>query len=451
METVQGNRPLFSNRALVGLTIPIILDAVLAIIMGAVDSIMVSSAGEAAVSAVSLVDSINIIFLVFFNSLAIGGSVVTSQYVGSREMDKASLCVRQILYAGVLIAGLVTALLLCFHRQLLTLVYPDLEPVVFHQAKTYFLLTLLGFPFSIIGAAATATLRAIACNKEAVTISMTMNLTNIAGNALLIYGFQMGVAGAAIATTFARVVFATMGLLSLRRKEVPIRCEKLLQIQIDWSIMKRVLRMGVSNGAESSLFQVGKLLVASLVSTFGTVYIAANSVATTLINIGWTITCSFGTVAMTVVGQCIGADQPEQAKMYTKKLMKASTVVMFSLFTLVYLTRNYLVLLFNFAPETQAVSAYYTGAAALLTMGSLYSMAFVPVHAFRAAGDIRYAMVLALSSMFAFRVGLSYLLCLVFHMDLMGVWIGMWADWIFRSILNIIRYRSGKWIHNKLI
>ncbi len=451
METVSKRPPLFSNRALVALTIPVILDALLSIIMGAVDSVMVSTAGESAVSAVSLVDAINIVFISFYAALSTGGSVVTSQYIGSREIDKAKICIRQILYAGLIVSVFFSVLLISLNEQTLTLVYGNLDQDVFDQAKTYFWITALGFPFSVIGTISTATLRAMARNKESVTISMTMNLVNIAGNAILIYGFNMGVAGAAIATTFGRFVFAVMGLISVHRKSLPVRYEKLWRFDFHWDIMKRVLRMGLSNGTENALFNIGRVLVSSLVSSFGTVYIAAHSVANTIGNIGWTITGSFGTVLLTVVGQCIGADETEQAKQYSKKLLSASTVVMLVIFSLVFLLRNQLVRLFDFAPETLQVCAYYVGAASVLTVLACYSLAFTPVMGFRAAGDIRYAMTLSISTMFIFRVGLSYLLCKVFGMGLMGVWLGMAVDWACRSILNSIHFHSGKWLHKKVI
>jgi Na+-driven multidrug efflux pump len=203
---------------------------------------------------------------------------------------------------------------------------------------------------------------------------------------------------------------------------------------------------------EGGLFHVGKILIASLVSSFGTVYIAANSVSGTINNIGWTIVGSFGTVLLTVVGQCIGADEQEQAKTYVKKILTAATVTMVLLFGTVFLLRHQLVQLFDFSPESLETAAYYTGVSALFSIVSLYSFSFVPMNAFRAAGDIRYAVTLSLISMFAFRVASCYLINAIFpSLGLMCVYIGMGADWIFRSVMNIIRYRSGKWLHKKLV
>ena len=215
--------------------------------------------------------------------------------------------------------------------------------------------------------------------------------------------------------------------------------------------MRRVMNIGVTNGLENGLFQAGKLLVASLVSTFGTIAIAANSVANTLCNIGWTTVGCMSTVLLTVVGQCMGAGEKEQAKMYTKKLVNVDIIMTVVVFGSVFLFREPLVSIFDFEEAALRESAYITGAGALLTIFSIYAWSFVPVAAFRAAGDTKYAVILAVSSMFTFRVGLSYALDHFFGMGLLGVWIGMWGDWTCRSIFNFFRFRSGKWLEKKVI
>lgn len=451
METLEKRPPLFSNKALVKITIPVMLNALTAIFMGAIDSVMVSSAGESAVSAVSLVDAINIVFLTFVNCIASGGSVVTAQYIGSRDFARGKICIRQILYVGLFLSTFIAVFLLCLNKQVLQLVYSDLEPEVFEQAQTYFILTVIGFPLSYIGSVCTTSLTAMARNAESAVITSSTYVINIAGNALLIYVFDMGVAGAAIATTFGRVVFAALGLLSMHRKNLPIYFEKILRFDLHWDIMRRALRVGITNGIENALFNIGRVLVSGLVASFGTMYIAVHSVTNTIGNIGWTIVGSFGTVLLTVVGQCIGADEREQAMRYSKKLLNVSSVILVVLFGLIFLLRHQLVRLFDFEPETLKICGYYLGSSAVLTIIAYYSMAFTPCMGFRAAGDVRFPLLLSISTMFIFRVGLSYLLCKGFGMGLTGVWLGMGADWACRSILNSIHLYRGKWLHKKLI
>lgn len=444
--------PLFTNKALVGLTIPVILDALLGIIAGMVDSAMVSSAGEAAVSAVSLVDAINILFISVFSSIAVGGSVVTTQYVGSRNYKQACVSANQLFYAGTAISAVLMVVMLCLEETLLRLIYGNIEPVVFDNAVTYFSITLLGYPFSAMGNASTAVLRSMGKNRQAVSTSITFNIVNVIGNAVLIYGFDMGVAGAAISTTFSRVVFAAMGLILAHRKKLSVHFSGLLRFRLDFDVMRRVLRIGLTNGMEGGLFHVGKIMISSLVASFGTVFIAANSVSGTINNIGWTIVGSFGTVLLTVVGQCVGAGELEQAKAYFRKILAAASLAMVAMFGTVFLLRHQLVRLFDFGPESLETAAYYTGVSALFSIVSVYSFSFVPMNAFRAAGDIRYAVSLSLISMFVFRVASCYVINWLFpQLGLMCVYVGMGLDWLFRSVMNIWRYRSGKWMHKRLI
>ncbi len=452
MDAIQKRGPLFTNRALVGLTVPIVLDALLAIVAGMVDSAMVSSAGEAAVSAVSLVDSLNLLFITVFAAIAIGGSVVTAQYVGSRNYKGASTSANQLFYAATAVATFLAVVMLPLREPILRWIYGSIEADVFENASIYSFYTLLGFPFFGMGASSTAVLRSMGKNRQAVTVTIAYNVLNVIGNATLIYGFHMGVAGAAISTSVSRVIYAGIGLYLAHSKKLPARFTRLLAFRLDWGIMRRVLRLGLTQGLENGMFHIGKILIASLVSSFGTVAIAANSVSNTINNIGWTIVGAFGTVLLTVVGQCIGAGEPEQAKAYVKKMLKAATVASFLLFGTVFLLRGSLVRLFDFGPETLETCAYYTGASALFAIVAFYSFSFVPVSAFRAAGDIRYAMTLSITSMFAFRVALCYVLNAIFpSLGLMCVYLGMFVDWAFRSVLNARRFRSGKWLHKKLV
>lgn len=445
------SRPMFSNRALVSLSVPIVIDAVLAIFTGMVDTAMVSTAGEAAVGAISLMDQLFLLLVTIFSAIAAGGVVITAQYIGSGDLKKARTSANQLLYASTAIALVIMLAAIGFIPQLIRLIYGDLETAVFENARDYFFYALLGMPFLAMANACTALLRTMQRSKLAMLLALGANVINIIGNAVLIYGFKMGAAGAAIATTFSRAVWCAVTMYFMHKKSLPVYFENLLKFRLDFDIMGRVMKIGTANGLESGLFQVGKLLVASLISSFGTLAIAANSVANTLCNIGWTVVGSFGTVLLTVVGQCIGAGEQEQARYYTKKILVLGHILVFTLFGSVFLLRHQLVRLFDFGPEALELAAYYTGAGALLTMGAFYGSAFLPVAAFRSAGDVRYAVVMAVSTMFIFRVGLSYLLNAVTDLGLMCVWFGMCADWCCRTVLNTIRFRSGKWLHKKLI
>ena len=452
MELTERRPLLFTNKALVAMVIPEMLSGILAIVAGLVDSVMVSSAGEAAVSAVSLVDTINLLFITAFTGMANGGSVVTSQYIGSKDHKKACISANQLLYLATAVATGLMAVLLCFRGPVLRLVYGQLDADVFSNASTYFLFTLLGFPFFAMGASATAVLRSARKNRQAVTVAITYNVLNVIGNAILIYGFHMGVAGAAISTSLSRVMYAALGLWLAHKKSLPAHFEGLLKFRLDKDVLRRVFRIGITNGTENSLFHVGKVLISGLLATFGTASIAAYSASYTINNIGWAVIISFSTVMLTVVGQCVGAGETEQAKLNMKKLMGAATATLLVLFSGIFFLRNQLVRLYDFEPETLKMAAYYTAAGALASVTSLYSFSFVPASGFRAAGDIRFTMIFSAACMFVCRVGFSFVAYWIKpELGPLCIYIGMWADWVVRTVVNIIRFRSGRWIHKRLV
>jgi len=294
-------------------------------------------------------------------------------------------------------------------------------------------------------------LRSMGKNKLSVTLTSGYNILNVIGNAILIYGCGLGVAGAAISTSLSRFIFAVVGTCIMHDSHLKVSFKKLYKVRIDWNILKQVCVIGGGNGIEQGLFQVGKVLVASLVSSLGTIAIAANSVASTVTNIGWSTIGAFSTALLPIVGQCMGAGKPEQAKMYSKKMFRAAGVGVLILFGAIFLLRNHLVFLFDFEPEALREAAYYTGVASLFTILSGYAWSFLPMATFRASGDTKYAVFLAVGTMFAFRVGLSYLLNYLFDLGLLAVWIGMWADWFCRSCINRIHFHRGKWMKKKVI
>ena len=442
----------FSNRDLVSLTIPVMISCILSVFAGTVDSAMVSSAGEAAVSAVSLVDAINILCITIFSGMAVGGGVILAQYIGNRDYKQASTTANQMVYINVAMSTVVMTLLLCVHEPLLKLIYGEMDAELLENCKTYFFWTLWGYPFSSIGEASCLALRAMGKNKQSSACSISFNVMNVIGNAVLIYGVKLGVAGAAIATTISRVTYAVMGLWMAGNKKLLVHQENLLKFQMDFHIIRRILRIGSASSIENGMFYGGRIMISRLVATFGTVAIAAHSVADKLTNIPCIIVSAFGTAMMPVIGQCIGADEKDQARYYLKKMTGAGTIGAFVLFAGTILFRNVLVRLYNFDEEALKLCAEYT---LILSIGCLiagYSWAFVPMAGFRAAGDVRYATTLSLITMFAFRVALAYVLNAVFpSLGMLCVYIGMTMDWLIRSVCNMTRYRSGKWLYKKVI
>lgn len=445
------SKPMFSNRALVALTVPIVLDSLLAIIAGIIDSIMVSSVGEAGVSAVSLADSVNVLLVLTFKALTVGGGVVLSQYIGSGDMEKARSAANQLIYNAVTVSVLVSSVVFFFVPQILRFVYGNIENEVYQKAITYSLWTLPGLPFYAIGNACSTILRAQAKSSTALFLTGAINVLNVFGNATLIHVFKLGVAGVAISTSAVRVIWAVISIALLHSKNLKLHFVGLFKIRFNFDILRRILKIGVANGLEDALMLGGNLITTTLISTFGTIAIAAHSAARSLSNIGWTILNSFGIVLLTVVGQCMGAGEYEQARSYTKRFINMALLSSVILFGIIFLLRNYMIQAFSFGEDTLSLAAKLLGISAISTVTSFYSWAIVPSSAFRAAGDVKYTSALSIGSMFVFRIGFAYLLAYTTELGIISVWVGMWADQLFRTICNSIHFRRGKWLAKKVI
>ena len=451
MDTTLSKKPMFSNRTLLSLTVPLIIESLFSLSTGIVDTIMVSSAGEAAVSGTSLSGPIHALLIMLFSSLAHGGVVLATQYIGNGDMERARSSARQLLYSSTAVAIFFSLLCMVFLPQILTFLFPKVESSVFESTKTYLFWILVGVPFFAVGGACADLLRAQANTKLPLVMSVFVNVLNIIGNAIFIYGFDMGVFGAALSTTIARFAYAAVGLILCRSKKLEVPLRNIFPIKLDFKIMKGILKIGVANGFENFLFYSGTIILSSIVATFPTIYIAAYSVSQSLLNFGWATIGTFGTALMTVVGQCIGAGEKEQAKMYTKKFLRATFVFMFVSFAVIFLLRNPLVALFGFGEETLAKAADFTAVGVAVTFLSLHPYAFVPPSAFRATGEITFPFVSSIATMFIFRIGLTFLLIKFTNIGFISIWIGMWADWFARAVLNFFHFRRGEWLNKKAI
>ncbi len=442
---------MFSNKQLISLSIPVIIDALLSMAVGLVDSVMVASVGSEAVSAVSLADSILSFFILIQNSLAVGGGVVAAQYVGRGDYESARRAAKQTLYITVLFSAIVMALLLIFTVPLLRLIYGELDPTVFDYCKTYFFWIVLGFPVAAVGTVCATMLRSQANTKFALYLAGAINILNAIGNAILIYGFDMGVAGAAISTTFARVVYCVLGVLILRNREAPIYLSKIWKVRFEKDMFRRVMSIGVANGIEGGLSQLGSILNAMLIASLGTATVAVISITTKIGGLAWSLVSALQIVVMTVVGHCIGAGEIEQAKMYTKKFTLYANIATFSFFSLLIIFRNQIVLLYDLDASLLSECAKQLFYASAITILTFYGRAFIPLSSFRAAGDTKYAVSASLIGMFIGRVVLSYVFVAWFKLGSLGIWMGMGIYHLICAVFSTARLRSGKWLTKKVI
>ena len=447
----------FTRQQLFKLIFPLLIQQILAVTIGIADSMMVSSAGEDAVSGVSLVTSLDVLLITMFSALASGGAIVTSQFIGKGDLALANKSAKQLIYVTTGVATVITLTVVIIRVPLLNLLFGDVEAKVMAHALSYFFFLSLSFPFLALYDSGSAVLRSMGKSTLTMLVSVGMNLLNVVGNAVFIFGFHMGAAGAAIATLVSRVVGSAIMLAVIHNKRNPVHVEHMLHFRPDGVLIRRILRVGVPSGLENSMFQFGKLLTQSLISTMGTASIAANSVAHMLATLQYMPGGAIGLAMVTVVGQCVGAHDKEGAKKYSRLLIGITYLSIWVMCLLTVFCGKFVIGIYNVSPEASEMAfeliMYHSLLAAII-----WPVAFTLPGALRSASDVSFPLVVSAFSMWVFRVGTSYFFALPsvsvfglftlpgFGLGVLGVWIAMTVDWGFRAILFAYRHLSGKWL-----
>ena len=449
---MEQQQHMFSNRMICSLLIPVVLEQLLNSIMGTADTMMVSNVGSAAISAVSLVDSINVLVIQAFSALAAGGAIICAQYIGQRNKEKANESARQVLFIITAISVAVSLICLVFQKPLLRLIFGSVEPAVMRASEIYFFYTALSFPFIAAYDSAASIFRAQDNTKGPMIISMISNVMNIAGNAVMIWGFHMGVAGAALSTLISRIFCAVVVIIQLRKEkegqEIVVR--DYFEIRPDWSMIRRILGLGIPSGIENSMFQLGKLAIQSTVSTLGTTAIAAQAMTNILENLNGIAAIGVGVGLMTIVGQCLGAGRQDEAVYYIKNLcVIAEVIIIISCLGVFALTKPITIL--GGMEKESADMCFHMVMWITIVKPLVWIMAFIPGYGLRAAGDVKFSMIVSCCTMWACRFCLCVFLIRVMGFGPMGVWIGMFADWTLRGIIFTWRFHSRKWLQHKVI
>ena len=431
---------LFDNRKLAALLVPLAIDQLLNSFMGTVDTLVVSNLGSAAISAVSLVDSINVLIVQAFFALASGGTVVCSHYLGCRKQEQAKEAAGQLVFITFLMSAVIAVLCLVFNHQLLSLIFGEVEAAVMTNAKQYFFLSAISYPFIALYDDGACILRAQENSSLPMKISVASNVVNLALNLLFVWGFHFGVAGSACATLLARVFAMAAVMIKLRNPGLEVPLRNYFSIRPDWGEIKRILNIGVPSGIENGMFQFGKLMLQSLVSTLGTASIAGFAVANNLVTLQYLAGNALGLGLITIVGQCVGAGEVKQAKTYTKKLLAVNYGILLAVCTAMALGRGAIVGFYHLSPEA-------AGMAEELILVHCFAMtvwppAFALPNTLRAGMDARFTMMVSVFSMWVFRIGFAYLLVRGFGFGIMGGWCGMFIDWIFRMAVFLWRFRG---------
>ena len=448
--SVDKNNLLFSNKALVALLIPIVVEQLLNSFMGMIDTMMVSNVGSEALSGVSLVDSVNNLIVQLFSAMATGAAIVCSHYVGMRDKEGANNAAKQVVISVGVIALVITVFGIIFKRQILGIIFGQIEPGVMENAVIYFFFTALSYPFLALFSAGSAIFRSCGNSRYPMTVSVISNVINIIGNYILIFTFDMGVTGAAIATLISRIFCMVAVYVALAKPRQDIMVNDYMNIRPDWSLIKTILAIGIPSGIENSMFQFGKLAIQSTVSTMGTAVIAAQAMTNILEGLNGIFGLGVGMCLMTVVGQCMGAGRKEEARYYIIKLCIIAEVGITISCLLVYAMLRPVTVIAGME-STSAALCMEMMTAITIVKPLIWTGSFVPAYGLRAAGDVRFSMTTSIITMWGCRVALCIFLVKTYNMGPMAVWYGMFADWALRSVIFFSRFLSGKWMKKEVI
>ena len=441
---------LFSNQELANLIGPLVIEQLLAVFVGMADSIMVANVGEAAVSGVSLVDNIMILIINIFAALATGGAVVAGQYIGRKDEKSACKAATQLVWFVSLSAVAIMILVYFGKDIILNQVFGHITAEVKGHADIYLLIVTASIPFIALYNGGAAIFRAMGNSQVSMRVSLLMNAINVTGNAILVFGLRIGTAGVAIPTLISRMVAAIVITVLLCNQTRILHIERTLKIRFDGRMIRKILAIGVPNGLENSMFQLGKILVLSLVSTFGTYAIAANAVSNAIALFQILPGMAISLAITTVISQCVGANDYEQVHYYLKKLLAIIYVAMVGTVALIFLALPLILKAYNLSDQTAAAATniiHFHGISAMI----IWPLSFALPAAYRAAGDAKACMYTSIVSMWIFRIGFSYLVGKYMGLGVFGVWVAMVIDWVVRAICFIIRYFNGKWKHGAIV
>ena len=435
---------LFSREDLRKLIVPLIIEQFLSITVGLADSIMVAWVGEAAVSAVSLIDTIMVLLINTFTALATGGAIVAGQALGRRKEQEGCRATEQLVLVAAVFATAIMAVVYIGKWFILHVVFGRIEPDVMANCETYLMIVAASSPFLAVYNAGAAAQRAMGDSKTPMITSLAMNGVNLVGNAILLYGLGWGIEGAAIPTLISRIFAGVCMLVLLKNPKKVLHIQSYRRIRPDWNLIRKILRIGIPYGLENSMFQLGKIVVISLVSGFGTAATTANAVANTVSTFSILVGTSMGYALSAVSAQCVGARAYDQVRYYTKKLTAMSYLGLWIMNLLIFLLLPVITAAYQLTPETAQLArqlGIYNGVCAMV----IWPLSFTLPNTLRSAGDASFCMTTAMFSMWTFRVAFSFVLADTFSMGVLGVWVAMTLDWLVRSVVFSIRYAGQRW------
>ena len=441
---------MFSNQDLKKMIVPLFFEQLLVMLVGIMDTFIVSYVGEAAVSGVSLVNSFNTIFIYLFTALASGGAVVISQYIGNKDQKNSVRSSSQLLMFSTMFSIVLSCIVLVFHKPILFALFGRVDTDVMNACITYIVLSALSYPFIAIYNAGASLFRSMGKTKTTMYVSLASNVINVIGNCIGVFVLHAGVAGVAIPSLIARA-FSAVVITNLCFKNDQTTYYTTKDIfTFDADILKRVLGIAIPNGIENGIFQFVKVALSSVVALFGTYQIAANGVAQSIWSLAALVGATLGPVYITVIGQCMGNGDKEQAKYYFKKLNKLAIVLSITWNAIVLALTPLLMHFYQLSSETVQLIFY------LVVIHNVFNAIVYPIsgplsNGLRAAGDVKFTMFVSIASTLFGRFVFSIIFAIYLNLGVIGIAFAMCLDWTIRAVIFYCRYRSEKWLEFKVI
>lgn len=443
-QTLTDERKIFTNMDLKKLIIPLFWEQLLEVFVGVADTFMISHAGEAAVSGVSLVNMFNTVFIFLFAALASGGAVVVSQYIGNKDRKNGNFSAGQLVTISTVFSVVIMVVVLIFNRQLLRLLFGEVENDVMNACITYLRISAYSYPAIAIYNAGAAVYRSMGKTNVTMYLSVISNVINIVGNAIGVFVLRQGVAGVAYPSLIARSFSAVAIMILCFREKNEVFLEMKNLVCWNQMMIGRILGIAVPNGIENGLFQLVKVALSSITALFGTVQIAANGVAQSFWSLAALMGTAMGLAFVTVIGQCMGAGDKHAAEYYMKKMLRITLFASILWNALILIVAP--VVLRGYAISAEAVRLVII----LILIHNLFNALFYPLsgalaNGLRAAGDVKFTMYVSISSTIGCRVLFSVILSIWLNLGVIGVAFAMCLDWGIRAFLFWRRFRSGKW------
>jgi len=441
---------LFTNKDLKNMIVPLFFEQLLMMMVGIADTFVVSFVGESAVSGVSLVNMFNTVFIYLFTALASGGAVIISQYIGNKDEENSIKSSSQLLMFSTVFSIILGVFVLIFNKGLLRLLFGSVDNSVMDACVTYLRISAYSYPFLAIYNAGAALYRSLGKTSATMYVSIISNVINVIGNLIGVFVLEAGVAGVAYPSLIARAFSAVAITILCFEKKYKTHYEMKWTLYWDKNMLNKILKIAIPNGVENGIFQLVKVALSSVVALFGTYQIAANGIAQSIWSLAALIGCAMGPVYITVIGQCVGANDLDAATYYFKKINKLTLILSIIWNVIIFVITPFFMRFYAVSSETRKLVII------LVLIHNIFNTVAFPLsgplsNGLRAAGDVKYTMIISIASTVLVRLVFSIIFGIYLNMGVIGIAIAMCLDWTIRAVIFYLRFKSNKWKEFKII